>query len=97
MKEQAWGTMSLLSEYCFGNVKLFEDFYFWDITPYCLLHADFLLGLFFDHEGEDNIFFQNVGRISPNYTALDHVDKILRGHRCEIIKSNVKSLFILQF
>jgi hypothetical protein len=36
----------------------------------CLLHAGFLLGLFFDPEDGGNMFFQNVGRLSPDYTAL---------------------------
>jgi hypothetical protein len=36
----------------------------------CLLYADFLLGLLFDPEDKGDMFFQNVGRLSPNYKAL---------------------------
>jgi hypothetical protein len=32
--------------------------------------AGLLLSLFFDHEDIGNIFFRNVGLLSPDYTAL---------------------------
>jgi hypothetical protein len=33
-------------------------------------HAGFLLGLFFNPEDGGNIFLQNVGGLSTDYTAL---------------------------
>jgi hypothetical protein len=33
-------------------------------------HAGFLLGLFFDHNNEGDIFLRNVGWLSTDYTAL---------------------------
>jgi hypothetical protein len=35
-----------------------------------LLHADFLLRLFFDPEDGGEIFLRNVGCLSTDYTAL---------------------------
>lgn len=35
-----------------------------------LLHAGFLLGLFFDTENGDEIFLRNVGWLLTDYTAL---------------------------
>jgi hypothetical protein len=35
-----------------------------------LLHAGFLLGLFFDREDEGDMFHRNVGWLSTDYTAL---------------------------
>jgi hypothetical protein len=35
-----------------------------------MLHAGFLLGLFFDLEDGGNIFLQNVGYLLTDYTAL---------------------------
>jgi hypothetical protein len=35
-----------------------------------MLHAGFLLGLFFDSEDRSEVFFQNVGCCSTDYTAL---------------------------
>jgi hypothetical protein len=35
-----------------------------------LLHAGFLLGLFFDPKDGGNMFLRNVGRLSMDYTAL---------------------------
>jgi hypothetical protein len=47
---------------------------FWDITQCSALKVNcsacYLLGLFFDPEDGDNIFLQNVGRLSTNYTVL---------------------------
>jgi hypothetical protein len=34
-----------------------------------MLHADFLLGLFFDHEDED-MLSRNVGLLSTDYAAI---------------------------
>jgi hypothetical protein len=39
-------------------------------TICCLLHVDFLLGLFFDTEDEGDMFLRNVGLLSVDYTAL---------------------------
>jgi hypothetical protein len=38
--------------------------------PYVQLHAGFLLGLLFNSEDEGNMFLQNGGWLSMDYTAL---------------------------
>jgi hypothetical protein len=35
-----------------------------------MFHAGFLIGLFFDAENEEDMFFQNVDSLSKDYTAL---------------------------
>jgi hypothetical protein len=47
-----------------------------EIIIYCyaklyfhLTHAGFLLGLFFDPDDDGEIFMQNAGRLSMDYTA----------------------------
>jgi hypothetical protein len=37
---------------------------------YYVFHSGFLLVLFFDPEDEGDIFFQNAGWLSTDYTAL---------------------------
>jgi hypothetical protein len=37
---------------------------------FCLLHAGFLLGLFFNPEDGSDMFLRNVSRLSANYTSL---------------------------
>jgi hypothetical protein len=38
--------------------------------PYCQLHAGFLLGLLFNPEDGGNMFLQNAGSLSVDYTVL---------------------------
>jgi hypothetical protein len=37
---------------------------------FCLLHAGFLLGLIFNPEAMEEIFFRNVGFLSADYAGL---------------------------
>jgi hypothetical protein len=51
------------TEFSFSPLKVNRRFY--------LLHANFLLGLFFDPEDQDYMFLRNVGWLSTDYKALE--------------------------
>jgi hypothetical protein len=52
---------------------------FWSAVCY-LLHAGFLLGLYFDPENGGNMFLRNVGCLSTDCTALYPRRQIVRGY-----------------
>jgi hypothetical protein len=60
---------------------------------YCLFHAAFLLGLFFNHEYVCDIFLRNVDWISMNYTAYIPEDRTLQNYHCENLKSYIMNCF----
>jgi hypothetical protein len=52
---------------CTGS---YEVFYLLGYNAWYLLHAGFLLGLFFDLEDGGDMFFRRVGCLSKDYTSL---------------------------
>jgi hypothetical protein len=73
---------------------------FWHITPIysrpCyLLNVCFLLDFFFDPEDGGDMFVQNVGRLSTDYTAL-----FLRRYNSSVrerLKQSIELLFLAYF